>query len=168
MGRAFPGAQVGLRIGLTPAQAALDDVLKLSRIIRGAGLAREIEMGFDHIMHVPQQGGGPLHDVLVAADAGSALAVGLRHQRAGQHLGLDLVAPEIGKTDGIQDVDPVHPPHQARVPVDAFQHSPGGAGGGHAVAIPFCLQFRHGKAGVVSPDLHFYRQSSHLRIDRLL
>ena len=51
-------------IELPPLNASLHNVLEFSRVVPFGGPVRHIKMGFDHIVYVPQQQGGPLLNVV--------------------------------------------------------------------------------------------------------
>lgn len=58
MGWKLPAAEAGLVVELPLFDAALDNVLKLARIVSRGGLTGYVEMGLNDIPHIPQQQGG--------------------------------------------------------------------------------------------------------------
>ena len=108
MGGKLTAAKAGLVVELPLFDAALDNVLKLARIISGGGLTGHVKMGLNDIPHIPQQQGGPLLNVVGCAQIQLSLAP-LHHRpgRAGGESGLDLVAPQIGEADGSAHMDAV-------------------------------------------------------------
>ena len=101
MGGELTAAEAGLVVELPLFDAALDNVLKLARIVSGGGLTGHVKMGLNNIPHIPQQQGGPLLNVVGCAQIQLPLAP-LHHRpgRAGGESGLDLVAPDVGEPDG--------------------------------------------------------------------
>ena len=154
MGGELTAAEAGLVVELPLFDAALDNVLKLARIVSGGGLTGHVKMGLNNIPHIPQQQGGPLLNVVGCAQIQLPLAP-LHHRpgRAGGESGLDLVAPQVGEADGSAHMDAVDDPLQPRMPVDGLHQPPGGGGGHDIVAHPFYFHLRAGKEGIIPPDL---------------
>lgn len=133
--------------------AAPKDVDVLAFVVRRAGFVRQLEMGLDDVIHMPQQQGGPLLAAFVGEQVqGRAVLCRIFDAFQAGALFRDLVAPDAVEHDGVQDVDPVHEPAYGRFPVDGFKDAAHRRWRGDIIAAAFPLVFRAGEQGIVAPD----------------
>jgi len=67
----------------------------------------------------------------------------------------DLVAPDVGEADGVDDGDAVDEPSDLGFPVDGFEDATGGGGGDNVVGEALDLHFRAGEEGEFTGDVEF-------------
>ncbi|MPM80998.1 hypothetical protein SDC9_128049 [bioreactor metagenome] len=107
-------------------------------------------------MDVPQHHGRPLLNALPGDKAGQlppALHGGF--YIPSRDLILHLVAPHGAESDGIQHINAVDDPPQARMKIDGFHQPPGPRRRWDIVADPFHLHLRSGIERIAAPYLHF-------------
>ena len=161
-GGKFTGAEAGLVEALAVTSAAIEHVEMLS----GAVVLREFwaiffeavidnfEMGFDDIGDILQQGGGALLSLVFDDDADSGDAFSVHCSGGGlTGLGADFVATDIGKADGLEDMDAVDDPADLRLPINCLKNATGSGWGDHIIRDALDLHFWSGKAGEVAGDV---------------
>src|SRR5690554_5869434 len=107
---------------LPPFHPPLEDFRMLARIVVRPCLASHLEMGGDHIIYIPQYKGRTLSAVIFDDDL-QMIQTTFFHRRGNGSLRcyatlpLDLIAPDRGEPDGIQDHDLVDHPPDGRLPI---------------------------------------------------
>ena len=127
-------------VKLPPADAALEDILELPRVVPRGGLVGDVKVGVDDIADIPQQQRRPLLDLLRGGQV--QLPPAPFHHRPGgpgADGGLHLVAPQVHGANGGADLDAVDDIPQSWMPIDRLQQPPGRRGGHHVVAYPLHL-----------------------------
>lgn len=114
-------------------------------------------MGFNHIIHIPQDGGGTLLAVFLDEHTKEIRLLPFHDcgSRSRYFVG-QLIAAHLGKADGGQDADTIHNPAELGLPVHSTQNPPCGGGGHHLIAHALRLQLGAGKTGVFPPNMQRY------------
>ena len=161
-GGKFAGAEARLVEALAAAGAAVEHVEMLGfAVFMGKfwavfleAVLENFEMGFDDVGNILQQGSGALLALVFDddADGGDALT---SHGSGGglAGFGANFVAADVGKTDGLEDMNAVDDPADLRFPIDGLKNTAGGGWGDDVVGDALDLHFRPGEAGEVAFDM---------------
>jgi hypothetical protein len=163
-GGKLAGAEAGLVETLAAEGAAIEHVEVLGfAVFMGEfwavfleAMFENFEMGFDDIGNILQQSSGALLTLVLDDDADSRDVFPFHGSCGGlASLGADFVAADVGKADGLEDVDAVNDPADLRFPVDGLEDATGGGWGDDVVGDALDLHFRSGEAGEVARDVEF-------------
>lgn len=113
----------------------------------------KVEVGVDEVANVLEEEGGPLLAVFIDEDSELVVAA-FRDQSCTWHGGFlaDLVAADIGETDGVEDGNVIDNPPDLGLPVDGLKDAAGCGGGDDVVGNALDFHFRTRKEGVGAGD----------------
>jgi len=165
-GGKFAVAEAGLMEALASAGAAVEHVEMLAgAMVEGElwtvfieAVIKNVEMSFDDVGDVAQEGGGALLPGFGIINNNSEGGNGLAFHGSGggcSGFGSDFVAPDVGEADGFENVDFINDPADLGLPIDSLEDAAGGGGGDDVVGDTLDFHFRSSEAGEVSAEVEF-------------
>ena len=117
-----------------------------------------MDAGFDEIGNILEEEGGALSTYFILriiASNSSGRRFCSIHLSAGRKLRCfaDFVAPDVGESDGVEDVYFIDDPADLRFPVNGFEDTTRGGWCNDVVGDALDLHFRAGEEGVIAGDL---------------